>query len=137
MDSLSSLSPPVKLVPLSDLISLTWPLLAINRFDAIKKRIRFQAVYNFYMYRTDSEARENDSISFHKASITAHLERTKAVNPNRCKGWSVRGQPINKEVSHFLFAYWALAALTVNTLGEYSSYDGTGLDDPKLLARQT
>ena len=37
MDSLSSLSPPVKLVPLSDLISLTWPLLAINRLHAIKK----------------------------------------------------------------------------------------------------
>ena len=37
MDSLSSLSPPVKLVPLSDLISLTWPLLAINRLHVIKK----------------------------------------------------------------------------------------------------
>ena len=37
MDSLSSLSPPVKLVPLSDLISLTWPLLPINCLDAIKK----------------------------------------------------------------------------------------------------
>ena len=37
MDSPSSLSPPVKLVPLSDLISLTWPLLPINCLDAIKK----------------------------------------------------------------------------------------------------
>ena len=132
MDSLSSLSPPVKLVPLSDLISLTWPLLAINRLHAIKK----ESVSKLCTTSTCT-ARINDFKYFHKVSITAHLERTKAVNPNRCKGWSVRGQPINKEVSHFLFAYWALAALTVNTLGEYSSYDGTGLDDPKLLARQT
>lgn len=57
-------------------------------------------------------------------STAAHLERTKAVNPNRCKGWSVRSQPINGEVSHFLFADWALVMPTVNALGEYSSYDG-------------
>ena len=60
-------------------------------------------------------------------STAAHLERTKAV----------RSQPINREVSHFLFADWALVTPTVNTLREYSSYDGTGFDDPKLLARQT
>ena len=37
MDSLSSRSPPVNLVPSSDLISLTWPLLPINRLNAIKR----------------------------------------------------------------------------------------------------
>ena len=42
-----------------------------------------------------------------------------------------------REVSHFLFIDWALAAPTVNTLGEYSSYDGTGIHNQKLLARQT
>lgn len=36
-----------------------------------------------------------------------------------------------------MFIDWALAAPTVNTLGEYSSYDGTGIHDQKPLARQT
>ena len=134
MDSLSSLSPPVKLVPLSDLISLTWPLLAINRLHAIKKEsVSKLCTTSTCTARITKHAKMTSNIFTRLRS-----RRTwKGPNPNRCKGWSVRGQPINKEVSHFLFAYWALAALTVNTLGEYSSYDGTGLDDPKLLARQT
>ena len=45
IDSLSFLSPLVKLVPLSDLISLTWPLLAINRLNAIKKKESVSKMY--------------------------------------------------------------------------------------------
>lgn len=37
LDSLISRSPPVKLVALSDLISLTWPRLAIKRLSVIRK----------------------------------------------------------------------------------------------------
>ena len=65
---------------------------------------------DLYVFRTDSQARGN---------------------PNRRKGWSVRSQTINREVNHFLFTDWALAVATVNTLGEYSSYDETGILDRK------
>ena len=62
-----------------------------------------------------------------------NLTHMRGLNINALKGWSVRIQTINKEVSHFLFTDWALAVPTVNIFGEYSCYNGTGIHDQKLL----
>ena len=53
---------------------------------------------DLYVYRTDTYARENDSVSFHKALTMTYLERTKTINPNGRKGWSVRSQMVNRKV---------------------------------------
>ena len=62
-----------------------------------------------------------------------NLTHTRGLNINALKGWSVRIQTINKEVSHFLFTDWALAVPTVNIFVEYSCYNGTGIHDQILL----
>ena len=75
MDSLSSRSPPVKLVPLSDLISLAWPLLPINRLNAIK----WKSVSKLC------------AIFMCSARIAKHVEIPTDVGR---KGWSLRSQTI-------------------------------------------
>ena len=75
MDSLSSRSPPVKLVPLSDLISLTWPLLPTNRLKAIKRE----------------SVSKLCAIFMCSARIAKHVEIPTDVGR---KGWSLRSQTI-------------------------------------------
>ena len=87
MDSRSSFSPLEKLVPLSERISLTCPLLAMNLISAnTKESVSRLCETSISTARMAKHVKINNPASLHETSSTLHLKRTKVVDTDRCKG---------------------------------------------------
>jgi len=136
LDSLISCSPPVKLVALSNLISLTWSRLAINLLSAIRK----ESVSKLY------------AISRCTARIARHVKMTPYLfmraRPRRTWKGPKQSTPTEVKVglsgmmrsagksAIFCSQKRELPFSTIKTFRKNSSNGRTCLDDPKLFTNK-